>query len=75
MAAKSPERRRLSAQVAITTRHHPDDPGIPALRAELATEGLADWITRTLASAPPLSPGQLARLRALLRPGDGHAAT
>ena len=66
MAAKSPERRRLSARVAITTRHHPDDPGLAAMRAELVTEGLAEHIARVVAAAPPLSPEQAGRLRSLL---------
>lgn len=58
MAAKSSTRRRLSASVAARERHTPGDPELPALRAELATERIAEEI----GSAPPLADAQRARL-------------
>jgi hypothetical protein len=72
MAAKTTERRRLSARVAITSRHHPDDPELPALRAELATEGLAEHIKRVVDFWPPLTAAQRERLALLLNPGAGN---
>lgn len=65
----TPERRRLSSLVAITTRHHPDDPGLPALRAELAARQLEEHI-RDVVSSTPLSAGQRDRLAVLLH-ADG----
>ncbi len=66
-------RNRLAG--AVTSRG-PDSPEARAARADLAAENLASWIKRTLASAPPLSEAQVARLRALLPApaGDGDAA-
>jgi len=75
MPARSAVRRRIISTIAATERHTPDSPDLPGLRAELATESIADWITRQLATAPPLTPAQLGRLRSLLRPGAGNAAT
>lgn len=67
MAAHNPERRRLSCTVAAIEKHNgADDPRIPPLRAELATEKLAEHIRSVIASAPPLTAEQAARLRALL---------
>jgi hypothetical protein len=73
MAAKTTERRRLSARVAITTRHHPDDPGLPALRAELAAARLEEFVRRELDSAPPLSRAQRDKIAALFS-GAGHGS-
>lgn len=40
------------------------------LRAQLKAERLADYITRVVDSAPPLTPAQRDRLALLLRGGD-----
>ena len=69
MPAKSPTRRHLSSIVAALERHHPGDPRIPELRAELVTEGLAEVIAKGLGSAPPLNPAQRSRLVRVLYTG------
>jgi hypothetical protein len=62
------------ARVANAIRHHPDDhEAIDAARRDLAAAKLEAHIL----SAPPLTPEQAARLRALLpapSAGDGNAA-
>ena len=63
--------------LANTHRNHPDDhTAIAAARADLAVASIEDFVERKLASAPPLSGEQIARLRALLPVpgGDGDAA-
>lgn len=47
---------------------------VRVLRAEYAAEKLADYIARTVATAPELSSSQRDRLAVLLRPTDGAAA-
>lgn len=65
-------RRRTASAIANITRHHgPDDPRLDALRAEHATETLAEHIARVVAEAPPLSAEQRERLSLLLHPGRG----
>ncbi|MGV7258243.1 hypothetical protein PJI20_27530 [Mycobacterium kansasii] len=64
------------ARIASLTRSRtPDDPELIEARRALRAERLADYITRTLAAAPPLSEEQLTRLAELLRPvrGGSHA--
>lgn len=54
-----------------TIRLNPNDPEkIASARRDLAAAKIADYIERTVASAPPLSDEQRARIAALLRPGD-----
>lgn len=55
-------RQHLISTIASLSRHHPDDPKLPELRAELVTMGLSARITKTINSAPPLSPDQRNRL-------------
>jgi len=56
------------ARVAALSRHHPDDVlAISDARRALATAKLEDYITRTVASAPPLTADQADRLALLLR--------
>lgn len=70
-APATPRRRTIASQIALATRHHgPDHPGIPGLRAELATEALAEHIARVVESWPPLTDAQRERL-ALLLATDG----
>lgn len=60
------------ARVASLTRSRPaDDPDLIDARRKLRTERCADYIKRTVAAAPPLTPAQRDRLAALLR-GGGH---
>lgn len=73
MGARNPARQRLISIIAALERHHPADPRIPCLRAELATEGLAEHIARVVDAAPPLTDDQRIRLTRLLNPGAGHA--
>ncbi len=52
-------------------RHHPDNLELLAdARRELAAAKLEDYISRTLADAPPLCTDQLERLAGLLRGGQ-----
>jgi|HubBroStandDraft_4_1064222.scaffolds.fasta_scaffold2447507_1 hypothetical protein len=75
MAARSPERRHLSAAVAAQARHSgPDHPRVLELRDELAAEGLAEHIRRVVSSDPPLSAAQRERLALLLSPGVNRAS-
>lgn len=79
MAAHSPVVRSIAARVAVLERHHGAlDPRLPVLRRDLRAERLADYITKVVATAPPLTAAQLDRLGALLRPSAGggphHAA-
>lgn len=61
------------ARLAAHKRHHPDaDDG--ALRRDLRAARLADYITRTVAQAPPLTPQQRDKLALLLRPDAGGRA-
>ena len=69
MATGNPIRQYLVSTIAALERHHPGDPRIPVLRAELATVGLADRIRQTLAAAPPLTAEQADRIRAELPTG------
>lgn len=69
MAAKSLVRRQLSARTAAIERWSgPDDPRLAELQAELATESLAEHITR-VAESSPLSAAQRDRLAVLLHSG------
>ncbi len=59
------------ARVASLTRSRtPDDPDLIEARRDLKAERLADYITRTVDAAPPLTPAQRDRLALQLR-GDG----
>jgi hypothetical protein len=66
MAAKSPDRRRLSGTVAALEKHNgPDDPRIAPLRDELAAarsaDELADW-TRRAAIIPAFDQADIAQV-------------
>lgn len=57
------------ARVAALSRSRPpNDPDYVAAQSELAATNIEDYITRTLAAAPPLSDEQRTRLAELLRP-------
>lgn len=68
------------ARVASLTRSRtPDDPELVDARRNLKAERLADYISRTVDAAPPLTAEQRDRLAALLRPiasagGGGRVA-
>jgi hypothetical protein len=65
--------RTARAMIAAIIQHNgPNDPRIPHLRTILATEKLAEDITRVIESAPPPTPAQIERLALLLQPGAGH---
>lgn len=69
-----PEVARRKARVGGLARTGASPEQIEAARADLTTEKITDWIERQLASAPPLSGEQLARIRAELphpAGGDG----
>ncbi len=73
MTARNPVRQQLVSTIAGRTRHHPDDPELPALRAELAVEGLVERITKTISTSPPLTAGQRHRLVRAVYAGLGDA--
>ncbi len=54
---------------ALTRSRQPDDPDLLAARQDLRVARLADYITRTVDAAPPLTADQRDRLAALLRGG------
>jgi hypothetical protein len=66
-------RQYLVSTIASLERWHPGDPRLPALRAQLAAEGLAEHIERVTDSVT-LTSQQRAQLAALLAPDTtGHA--
>jgi hypothetical protein len=52
----------------LTRSRTSDDPELVEARRDLAAERLAEYIARTLETAPPLTPEQRDRLALLLRP-------
>lgn len=65
LAAKDPERRRLSARKAVTTRWHPDA-DVSALDSEMAEARAVEYVQKLVDSAPPLSSEQRMKLASLL---------
>lgn len=67
-----------AGQVGALSRSRPDnDPELIEARHNLRAEKLAQHITRVVEEAPPLTPAQIDRLAALLRPtssGRGDAS-
>lgn len=62
------------AKIAGLTRSRaPDDPELIAARRRLRACRAADYLRTTLAAQPPLSPGEVAELAAILREGVGDA--
>lgn len=57
-------------KVGNLSRYKPNSPELAQARAELAEAKLAAYITRTVATAPPLSAEQRNRLALLLRPAS-----
>lgn len=51
-----------------------DDPDLIAARQTLAAAKLEKYVTEVVATAPPLTPEQLSRVAALLRPAAGRDA-
>lgn len=60
------EHRKMRAQVAANVRHHPDELATVTLIQDFKEERLAEHIRKIVASAPPLSTEQRARLAAIL---------
>lgn len=61
------------AIVAALSRHRsPDDPELLDAQREMATESIAEYIAAKIASTPPLTDEQIARLRGLLPPPAGR---
>jgi hypothetical protein len=73
-AVPSPDIAHRRAKVAGLARaarngtRQADDPDLVAARSDLAEAKIRQFITKALASAPPLSSEQRDRLRALLEP-------
>jgi hypothetical protein len=60
---------RVSAarRAAILTRHRPaDDPELIDAKRDHAVLAIEDFVSRVVASAPPLRPEQIERLRGLI---------
>ena len=67
MSARDPKVRSAVARLAAADRHHPGDTeGRARLLAELDVARSETWLEKVIASAPPLSEEQAARLAALL---------
>lgn len=60
--------RTIQARLAAETRHRPHEDHTD-LRRDHAAEKLAEYIAKTVADAPPLTPEQRDRLTALLKGG------
>lgn len=60
---------RLAAELRYRPNENHDD-----LRRDFAAEKLAEYIRKTVDSAPPLTDEQAERIAALLRPAGGDAA-
>jgi hypothetical protein len=63
MSTWTHERARIAS---LSRSRDADDPDLIAARRNLRVERLADYITRTVESAPPLTPEQRDRLALLL---------
>lgn len=75
MPRLTPEQRRLHATIATRTRWAPDAPAdIDDLRRDLRVSLLEGHIREVVDSAPPPTPEQVERLRALLPHETGGAA-
>jgi len=72
MPATDPSRRVLQSRHAAARRWH--RPDADDLARALTEARLTDYITRTVAAAPPLTSDQRDRLALLLRPTSGAAA-
>lgn len=60
--------RTTRARVAALTKHHPNgSPTLTGARRDHAAEKLAEYVERTVAEAPPLTPAQRDRIAVLLR--------
>ncbi len=59
----------IRGTLAATVRHHPDA-DVSGLRAELATERIAAYISRVVDASPPLSEDQRSRIAALVLRGS-----
>lgn len=58
------------ARVASLSRSRkPDDPDLINARLNLRAERLADYVTKVVAEAPPLTPEQRHRITAILQGG------
>lgn len=63
------------SKLALTARYHSDDESrVVAAKRDLKEAVLTEKIREAIESAPELSPAQIARIAALLRPIDGQAA-
>ncbi len=69
----SSQDRTERARIAALRRHRGDHPDVIARQQDYKASRLADYIVRTVSSAPPLTQEQRDRLALLLRAG-GDAA-
>jgi len=65
------QRLSIEKAQAYAPRTAPDPDRRTAASRALATEKIANYVERTLASAPPLTPEQVTRLAGLLRTSGG----
>lgn len=71
MAARTQARRSASSRVSALSRSRSDnDPVLVEARQALRVAGLAEYIERIVAKAPPLTAAQRDKLALLLRGGD-----
>jgi hypothetical protein len=67
---KSSELASAHGTYAALKRHHPKSPDVVHAARDLAAAKLADYISRVVDAAPPLTPAQRDRLALLLKPAD-----
>ncbi|TFD53217.1 hypothetical protein E3T46_04595 [Cryobacterium sp. Hh11] len=73
MLSEKSSKRQTVAKIAAAARWGNPSPEIAVAHRDLAAERLADYITKVVSKAPPLTPEQRDRLASLLRP-VGRAA-
>jgi hypothetical protein len=59
---------KARSQVAVASRKPRDPEAIEAARRDFATQKIADYVTKVLDAAPPLTDEQRCRLAEVLRP-------
>lgn len=72
----TPNERLQRRQAAASRWHGPDSPITVGIKQELKAAKLEAYVSKVVSEAPELSPDQLARVAALLRPRtlNGDAA-
>ena len=73
MPSLQPSKRQTVARIAAAARWGNPSPEIAVAHRDLAAERLAEYITKVVSVAPPLTPEQRDLLASLLRPAGRTA--